>query len=147
MPKSPEKNSGTTQYSADLLREYRTSHGYLPGMRDESREASDELAYYKSDPLRAGSTNFPPAANLMTQLTKVCEAFTNEFTFNFDITDTMIVTLADTGDAMEQAEEHGTLAGGQFGKLVGQAINARNGGGGGGSGPGSGSNNPPNTAT
>jgi len=128
MPKSPE-HPGTTEYSADVLREYRTSPGYLPGMRDESREANDELAYYKTDKLLAGSSNFPPAAQLMAQMLKVCQGLENEFLINMTITDAMIVALSDTGDAMDQVEENGTLGGKEFGRIVGEAINERNGGG------------------
>ncbi|MFF3497934.1 hypothetical protein [Streptomyces sp. NPDC003247] len=127
MPKSPEHSGGTTEYSADVLRMYRTSDGYLPGMRDETREANDELAYYKTDKLLAGSPDFPPAAQLMAQMTKVCQALENEFGFNFTITDSMIVALADTGDAMEQVEEDGTISGKEFGRLVGEAITERGG--------------------
>lgn len=142
MPKPPE-GSGVTEYTAETLRTYRTSEGYLPGMRDQTRTANDDLAYYKTDTdrLRAGSPDFPPAAQLVAQLAKVCKGFEDEFAFNFSITDKMIVALADTGEAMEQAEENGTLSGSRFGKLVGKAITGNNGGSGSGNGSNTGSNN------
>ncbi|MFC4508183.1 MULTISPECIES: hypothetical protein [Streptomyces] len=135
MPKSPEKNSGTTEYSAEVLKTYRDSQGYLPGMRDESQDANDQLAYYKQDPIKVGDPSFVPAAHLVEQMVKVVDGLTNELTFNFSITDTMIVTLSATGEAMEAAEENGTLSGSKFGELVGKAINERGGGSGSGTTP------------
>ncbi|MFJ2008495.1 hypothetical protein [Streptomyces chartreusis] len=91
-------------------------------MRDESRRVNDELGYYKTDKLLPGSTNFPAAANLMAAVVATAQGLEKELMFANSLYDRMVVALAQNGDAMEQAEEHGSLSSREFGRLVGEAI-------------------------
>jgi hypothetical protein len=139
MPPPPE-GQGTVSYSAETLNAYGTS--YLPPMRDEARKSNDELGYYKTDKLLSGSPDFPPAAHLFAAVVATAQGFEKELTYANSLYDRMIVGLAESGDAMEQAEEHGSLSSREFGRLVGEAITGSGAAAGGNLGGGAGTDTP-----